>query len=163
MFGLGQRPAKRQLCLRRSRLDIGENTVDPITAAILAALPALASDLVSSAVKDAYAGLKAIIRRKWGDASPVAKAVEALEADPKSKGQAAVLAEKVEASKAAEDPEIMKAVAALVAELKEVKTGGEISNINVTISGGVVQGVVGAEEVSVGTMSFGAPPKEEKS
>ena len=144
-------------------MDIGENTVDPITAAILAALPALASDLVSSAVKDAYAGLKAIIRRKWGDASPVAKAVEALEADPKSKGQAAVLAEKVEASKAAEDPEIMKAVAALVAELKEVKTGGEISNINVTISGGVVQGVVGAEEVSVGTMSFGAPPKEEKS
>lgn len=138
--------------------------MDPITAAIVAVLPALASDLVKSSVKDAYEGLKTVIRRKWGNASPMATAVNALEADPSSKAQAAVLAEKVEAIKAAEDPEVMKALAALVAELKEARVGGKaIADISVTISGGVVQGVVGAEKVTVGTMSFGAPSKDDKS
>ena len=60
--------------------------MDPITSAVVAALPAIASGLVQSSVKDAYEGLKAVIRRKWGDASPVAKSVDALEANPKSKG-----------------------------------------------------------------------------
>jgi hypothetical protein len=40
--------------------------MDPITTAIVAALPAMASDLVKSSVKDTYDGLKAVIRRKWG-------------------------------------------------------------------------------------------------
>jgi hypothetical protein len=40
--------------------------MDPITTAIIAALPVLASELVKSSVKDAYAGLKAVILRKWG-------------------------------------------------------------------------------------------------
>jgi hypothetical protein len=35
-----------------------EDAMDPITTAILAALPALASDVVKSGVKDAYEGLK---------------------------------------------------------------------------------------------------------
>jgi hypothetical protein len=91
----------------------------------------------------------------------VAKAVRGLEADPSSKEQAAVLADKVAAAKAAEDPDVMKALAALVAELKEAKIGGgAIAGISVTISGGVVQGVLGAKKVSVGTMSFGTPPKD---
>jgi hypothetical protein len=38
--------------------------MDPITAAIVAVLPSLASDLVKSSIKDAYEGLKAIINRK---------------------------------------------------------------------------------------------------
>jgi disulfide oxidoreductase YuzD len=59
--------------------------LDPITTAIVATLPVLASDLVTKSVKDAYEGLKAVIRRKWGEASPVAKSVDALEASPKSK------------------------------------------------------------------------------
>ena len=41
--------------------------MDPITAAILAVLPALASDVVKAGVKDAYDGPKAVIRRKWGE------------------------------------------------------------------------------------------------
>lgn len=38
--------------------------MDPITAAIMAALPAIASGLVSS-VKDAYEGLKGLIRSEF--------------------------------------------------------------------------------------------------
>ena len=69
--------------------------MDPITAAILAVVPAFAADTVKSGVKDAYEGLKAVIRRKWGDSAPLSKAIAAVEEDPKSKAQAGVLEEKV--------------------------------------------------------------------
>jgi hypothetical protein len=137
--------------------------MDPITTAILAVLPALASDLVKSSVKDAYAGLKAIIRRKWGDASPVAKSVDALEANPKSKGQAEVLAEHVAAINATADAEVMQALAKLVEQLKKEGIGGtDVAPIAVNISGGTVQGVVGAQKVSIDTINFGAPPTGKK-
>jgi hypothetical protein len=53
--------------------------VDPITLAILAAAPALASDLVTSVVKDAYAGVKEIVRCKWGEKSALDEAIAAVE------------------------------------------------------------------------------------
>ena len=134
--------------------------MDPITAAILAVLPALASDVVKSGVKDAYEGLKAVIRRKWGDAAPISKAIAAIEEDPKSKAQAAVLEEKVGAVKATEDAEVAQALHRLVEQMKAHGIGGEaIARIAINITGGTVQGVVGAENVSIGSMSFGAPPK----
>jgi hypothetical protein len=84
--------------------------MDPITTAILAVLPSLASDMLKSGVKDAYDGLKAVIRRKWGETAPITKAITALEEDPKSKAQAAVLAEKVGAVKAIEDADVSQAL-----------------------------------------------------
>ncbi len=138
--------------------------MDPITTAIVAVLPALASDLLKSSAKDAYEGLKAVIRRKWGDASPLAKSVDALEASPKSKDHATVLAENVAKANATADTEVMQALAKLVDALKEGGIGGEaIARIAINITGGTVQGIVGAENVSIGSMSFGAPPKDGKS
>lgn len=134
--------------------------MDPITTAILAALPAMASDTVTSAVKDAYAGLKAVIRRKWGDTAPIAKAVTALEEDPSSKAQAGVLEEKVTAVKATEDPDVLQALHKLVEQLKAQGVGGgAIANIQFTMSGGTIQGVAGAGTVNIGSQTFGAPPK----
>jgi len=134
--------------------------MDPITAAILAVLPALASDVVKTGVKDAYDGLKAVIRRKWGDAAPISKAIAAVEEDPKSKAQAAVLEEKVGAVKATEDPEVVKALQQLLEQMKAHGVGGEaVAKIQLNISGGVVQGIVGSDNVQVGSMNFGAPPK----
>ena len=125
--------------------------MDPITTAIVAVLPALTSDLVKSSVKDAYAGLKAIIRRKWGDASPLAKSVDALEANPKSKGQSEVLAEHVAAGNATADAEVMQALAKLVEQLKKEGIGGEhFARIAVNISGGNVQGVGAASLIYFG-------------
>jgi disulfide oxidoreductase YuzD len=134
--------------------------MDPITAAILAVLPALASDVVKSGVKDAYEGLKAVIRRKWGDTAPISKAISAIEEDPNSKAQKAVLEEKVGAAKATEDAEVAQALHQLVEQMKTHGIGGEaMARIQFNMSGGVVQGVAGAENVTIGSMSFGAPPK----
>jgi hypothetical protein len=119
--------------------------MDPITTAIVAALPALATDMVSGVVKDAYAGLKSLIARRFGATSAVAKSVEDLEANPKSQGRAMVLSEHVEEAKATSDAGIMAAVSKLVEALAKGKAGGTPSvHIQATMSGGVA-GVVGAE------------------
>jgi hypothetical protein len=130
--------------------------MDPITTAIVAAIPALASDLVKSSVKDAYKGLKGIIRRKWGDAAPISKAITAIEEDPTSKAQAAVLEEKVGAVKATEDADVLQALRVLVEQMKTHGIGGEaVASIQLNISGGIQTGIIGAQNVSAGTMTFG--------
>ena len=135
--------------------------MDPITATILAVLPAVASEMAKSTVKDAYEGLKAVIRRKWGDTSPISKAISAIEEDPKSRAQSAVLEEKVSAVKATEDAEVAQALRQLVEQMKTLGIGGEVvSRIQFNMSGGVVQGVAGAENVQIGSINFGAPPKQ---
>jgi disulfide oxidoreductase YuzD len=134
--------------------------MDPITAAIVAALPAVASHVVTSGIKDAYEGLKAVIRRKWGESAPISKAISAVEEDPNSKAQAAVLEEKVTAIKATDDAEVAQALRELVERMKTHGIGGEaVARIQFNMSGGVVQGVAGTENVQIGSMTFGAPPK----
>jgi len=134
--------------------------MDPITTAILAVLPALASDVVKSSVKDAYEGLKTVIRRKWGDTAQISKAISALEEDPSSKAQAAVLAEKVSAVKATDDTEVAQALYRLVEQMKDQGIGGEaVSKIQFNMSGGVVQGVAGSENVQIGSLTIGNPTK----
>src|SRR5712691_10518683 len=98
--------------------------MDPITAAILAVLPALATDMVKSGVKDAYEGLKAVIRRKWGNSAPISKAISAIEEDPTSKAQVAVLEEKVGAVKATDDADVAQALRQLVEQMKAHGIGG---------------------------------------
>jgi hypothetical protein len=134
--------------------------MDPITTAIVAAIPAVASELVKSSIKDAYAGLKTVIGRKWGGPSGLATAVKELEADPTSKKKAASVEKIVASSTAANDREVMEAVAKLVDELKKEGIGGEaVGAIRIKIAGGTVQGVVSATNVSIGSMNFGTPPK----
>jgi hypothetical protein len=127
--------------------------MDPITSAIVAALPALATGVVSSSVMDAYAGLKAVIARKFGATSAVAKSVEDLEANPKSKGQATVLSERVAETNAAADSEIMRAVDKLV-EALAAKTAPPNVHIDAKMTGGVAA-VVGAQNVSIGSLNVG--------
>ncbi len=130
--------------------------MDPITAAILAALPALAADTVKAGVKDAYEGLKAVIRRKWGDAAPISKAIAAIEEDPHSKAQAAVLEEKVGAVKATEDTDVLQALRILVEQMTTHGIGGEtVASIQLNISGGAQTGIIGAQNVSADTINFG--------
>ena len=137
--------------------------MDPITTAIVAALPALASDMMKASIKDAYEGLKAAIRRKWGEASPAAKAVESLESNPSSNEQAEELAKNIATINATADADVMHALAQLVDELKKERVGSEaVAAITINITGGSQQGIIGGEHVSVGSMSFGAPPTSEK-
>src|SRR5262249_39592126 len=133
---------------------------DPITTAILAAIAAAASDVVKSSVKDAYNGLKSIIGQKWGPTSAVTKAIGALEADPRSKGQAAVLAEKIEQAGVAEDPDVRLAVAALVAELKKANAGRvtNTTNANTTLTDSNLTSSVllGGGHYEIGNLIVGA-------
>jgi len=134
--------------------------MDPITTTILAALGVMGSEVIKSGVKDAYDNLKAVIRRKWGDTAPISKAIAAIEEDPTSKAQAAVLEEKVAAAKATGDAEVVQALHELVEQMKKQGIGGElVARIQFNMSGGVVQGVAAAENVQIGSMTFGAPPK----
>src|ERR1035441_2510258 len=87
--------------------------MDPITAAIIAALAAGAAsgatDLAKKAVGDAYDGLKGLIQRKFGGTSEVAKAMEGLQANPTSEGKKLVLDEEVKAAKVSSDPDVASA------------------------------------------------------
>ena len=135
--------------------------MDPITTTILAALGVMGSEVIKSGVKDAYENLKAVIRRKWGDAAPISKAISAIEEDPNSKAQAATLEEKVAAVNATDDAEVAQALHKLVEQMKTHGISGEgVARIRFNMSGGVVQGVAGAENVQIGSMTFGAPPKD---
>jgi hypothetical protein len=131
--------------------------MDPITTAIVAAL----ADVAKVGVKDAYEGLKAVIRRKWGESAPISKAISALEEDPRSKAQAGVLEEKVDAVKAADDAEVAKALQALIEELKAHDSARHepVTGTQLNISGGTQTGIIGAGTVNMGSMSFGSSPK----
>jgi hypothetical protein len=134
--------------------------MDPITTTILAALGVMGSEVIKSGVKDAYDNLKAVIRRKWGEAAPISKAITAIEEDPQSKAQAGVLEEKVGAVQATADAEVAQALHELVEQMKTHGVGGEaVARIQFNMSGGVVQGVAAAENAHIGTMTFVAPPK----
>jgi hypothetical protein len=122
----------------------------------MAVLPGLASDTVKDAVKSAYEGLKAAIRRKWGETAPISKAIKAAEEDPTSKAQASVLAEKVEAAKANEDADVKKALQELVTVLKAHDLGGEaVARIQLNITGGTQTGIIGAGSVTASNLTIG--------
>jgi len=130
--------------------------MDPITTAILAVLPGLASDTLKDAAKSAYEGLKAVIRRKWGEAAPISKAIKAVEEDPTSKAQAGVLAEKVEAVKANQDADVLKALQELLTALKTDGIGGQaVSRIQLNITGGTQTGIIGADTISANNLTIG--------
>lgn len=96
--------------------------MDPITTAILAALAKLAEP----AIKDAYDGLKAIIKRKFGAHHEVVQAVENVERKPDSSGRREMLKEEIASSKAEADPEIVAATQALLQKLQQLPGGQEI-------------------------------------
>ena len=89
--------------------------MDPITTAIVAAL----AKVGESAIGDAYRALKGVIKKKFGDQSDVAEAVEGLEKRPDSAGRKATLQEELEAAGALQDPEVLRAADALLAKIQE--------------------------------------------
>lgn len=95
--------------------------MDPLTMAIIAALAsgaaAGATEVGKQAIADAYNGLKAVIRRKWGEQSELAQAVSSLESNPDSAGRQTTLAEEVTAAAADEDAEVLAALRALEEKL----------------------------------------------
>ena len=100
--------------------------MDPITAAVVAAV----AKLGDSAVKDAYQGLKDLIVRRFGADNRVTRAAQDLEERPDSDARTAVLTEEVAASDVLSEPEIVAAARFLL----ERAGGGPVQN-TVTASG----------------------------
>ena len=123
--------------------------MDPITAAIIAALAAGAAsgatDLAKKAVGDAYDGLKGLIQRKFGGTSEVAKAMEGLQANPTSEGKKLVLDEEVKSAKVSSDPDVASAAKSLLEMLKAMP-GGDHTVVTTTGIGNAV--AVGGSSVT---------------
>jgi len=104
--------------------------MDPITAAILAALAAGAvsgaTKVGEQVVSDAYAKLKELLGKKFGAKSKVVKAVKDLEANPKSAARKEVVKEEVAAAKADQDKELLQAAQALIKSVKALPGGIQI-------------------------------------
>ncbi len=83
--------------------------MDPITAAIVAAISSGMAEVGKESVLDAYKALKSLLSRKFGSHSQVIKAVEDLEHNPSSQARTAVLQEEVAKTKADQDPDLRRA------------------------------------------------------
>ncbi|WP_445246664.1 hypothetical protein [Microcoleus sp. OTE_8_concoct_300] len=108
--------------------------MDAITLAIVTGL---AIPLTKDAIADAYAALKAALKKKFGGESDVVNAVEQLEKKPDSEGRKATLQEEVENAKVNDDPEVVKLAQDFLNQLKEQPGGQDIINQiqNNTVSG----------------------------
>jgi Het-E N-terminal domain len=103
--------------------------MDPITTAIVAALAGLSNTVV----KDAYEGLKAMIVRKFGNESDLAKAVEHLEKKPDSPGRAQMVTEEMAAAKGEGDGELLAAARLLLEKIQSQPDGQ--ARIQQTVTG----------------------------
>ena len=86
--------------------------MDPITAAIVAALAAGvvsgATEIGKQALVDGYHALKSALHRKFGPDSKLAGAVDDLEKEPDFEPNQLALSGRVDQVKAAEDPELVR-------------------------------------------------------
>jgi hypothetical protein len=151
--------------------------MDPITTTIVAALAGgaavAAKDVATSAVKDAYAGLKHLIVDRYKRAG----AITVLEEDPASETGKKALEEALMKSGAAADPEVQQGAAALgqalqdlppqaraglEVQLKDIAAGQHILLERLASSGGVkvdVQGARAAGDFALRDVTAGVEPK----
>ncbi len=118
--------------------------MDPLTVLVTALVTGAAQALkptAEQAVKDAYAGLKALLLRKFGDRPDVRDAVEKVEQKPDSQGRKAVLQEELEAAQAHTDEELLAAARALLEQTDP--QGAQAGKYRITFHGEVKGAVIG--------------------
>ena len=130
---------------------------------------ASAKDVVAQAVKDGYAGLKALIVRQFGQKADVEAALEGMEKKPDSQARQGVLKEELETAGAAQDAEVIRQAQALLDLLKQhglvsgpsyqatLKGSGAIAQGEGAVAAGA--GGVAAGRDIVGNIYFGPPPQ----
>ena len=132
--------------------------MDPVTAAVVAALAAgaakSAGQVGEKVLVDTYEGLKALLRRKFGDQSGVVKAVGELEAKPDSGGRKETLKEEVAEAKAADDPEVRAAAEAVLERIKQQPGGAQLVQ---QATGSYIAQAAGGSTASVNVGQAGQP------
>jgi hypothetical protein len=130
--------------------------MDPIMTAIVAALSAGAAsgatDVAKKAIADGYAGLKSLISKKFGGGSGVTNAIEKFEETPDSPTRQNTLAEKLKATKASEDPEVLSAAQSLLESIKGLPQGEQ--HIQHAVGTGIAQ----ADRGGTASVSFAPLP-----
>ena len=133
--------------------------MDPIStilAALTAGAVAAAKETAETAIKDAYEGLKSLIKKKFGDKTLAKAAVDAHASEPKP--SEAILRPALKEAAVDQDAELLAAAKALLAEADSDGSVSRRYSLKVT---GNVQGVVQGDHANV-TMSFGAEPKQKQ-
>lgn len=119
---------------------LGVGVMDPVTlivAALAAGAAAGVGDVATEAIKDAYAGLKASIKRLFAGRPKAEDVLADFEADPDTYEKP--LAKQLDAAGAGTDDEIRAAAERL---LKLADEAGVRTTFQVTVTGGVV-GIIG--------------------
>lgn len=136
--------------------------MEPVTMAIVAALSAGAAsgatDVAKKALVDAYEGLKAMIKKKFGSNSDAADALDKLQAKPESVGRQTTLAEELNTVNAAADQELLRAAHSLLELIKALPQ--EEQHIVQVAHGQVAQASGVRSTASVTIHSSGGPGKE---
>jgi hypothetical protein len=132
--------------------------MDPITAALIAALAAGVTSGITEVGKtmfvDAYNGIKALLKKKFGEQSRVVQSVAFLEDMLTSEASKALVHEAVVAAKADQDPELQQAAQALLAQV-QAQPGGE-QHIQHAIGSYIAQ----ADRGSTASVNVNRPPQE---
>jgi hypothetical protein len=130
--------------------------MDPITAAIVAAVSAGAigglTEASKTALTDAYGKLKALLTKKFGKESEVVQAVEQVETKPASEARKALLAEEFVAVKADQDSELLQLAQALQ---QVVQSSTEHGGHSQTATGSYI---AQADRGSTASVHIGTPP-----
>ena len=129
--------------------------MDPITTAIVTATAAVGS----SAIKDTYSALKALLKKKFGEKSDLVEAVNELEAKPQSNGRKTIVQEEVETAKANDDPEIVQLAQSLLEKLKEHPEGKQV--INQTVSNVKYAATSGSGPATISNINENAASKDD--
>ncbi|HVE47259.1 MAG TPA: hypothetical protein VNA57_11005 [Acidimicrobiales bacterium] len=130
--------------------------VSLITAALATGAAAAAKETAGKAVREAYEGLKSLVRRKLRDRPDADEMLERNEREPGGESEA-VLKEALQGSVAGEDDEVVAAARRTVelADPEGVASGKYQLHV-----GGDVQGLVQGDHAQV-NMTFGDVPKSE--
>lgn len=141
--------------------------MDPLSI-IAGALVAGAAEVTTQAVKDAYAGLKALIVDKFASKPDVVEAIEKVEHQPEAEHRQAYLKGELQAAGVDKDTEIVEKAQALLDLLKQE---GALSDAQykiivsgsgaVAVSGGIAAGAggVAAKTIKGSVTMGGAKPK----
>jgi predicted Abi (CAAX) family protease len=141
--------------LRDKILKREENVMEPISlilTALLAGATAAAKDTATQAVKDAYAGLKALIQKKFSGKPAAEAALDAYAQKPEV--WQAPVKDALQEAAADQDTQIVKLAQELMAHLDPQGAARGKFNVNANS----VQGMVQGDHAQV-TMNFGATPE----
>ncbi len=140
----------------RDGLEERKSTMDPITAAVVAAISAGAigglTEVSKTALADAYGKLKALLVKKFGKESDVVQAVEQVETKPASEARKAALAEEVAAVKADHDAELLQVAQAVQQVLQS--SSGNAGHTQTATGNYIAQ----ADRGSNASVHIGTPP-----